>query len=64
MDTDGQFRLHDVSTPAPFDTACLRIPITESEYFLVVSECVANQESSYGRDSLQTERPVATSRCP
>lgn len=37
VDTDGQFRLHDVNTPAPFDTACLRIPITESEYFLVVN---------------------------
>jgi len=34
---DGSFRLHDINSPAAGDTALLRIPITESEYFLVVN---------------------------
>lgn len=33
----GQFRLRDINSPVPGDTACLKIPITESEYFLVVN---------------------------
>ncbi|MFQ5511990.1 MAG: hypothetical protein ACE5EO_09090, partial [Candidatus Krumholzibacteriia bacterium] len=37
VDAGGQFRLRDINNPAPFDTACLKIPITESEYFLVVN---------------------------
>ncbi len=37
VDTDGRFRLRDINTSAALDTACLKIPITESEYFLVVN---------------------------
>jgi len=37
VDQDGQFRLHDINTPSLADTHCLRVPISESEYFLVVN---------------------------
>ncbi len=33
----GHFRLRDINSPVSGDTACLKIPITESEYFLVVN---------------------------
>jgi M6 family metalloprotease-like protein len=37
VDRPGRFRLHDINTPSPGDTACLKIPINEREYFLVVN---------------------------
>jgi M6 family metalloprotease-like protein len=37
IDAGGSFRLHDINRVALGDTACLKIPITESEYYLVVN---------------------------
>ncbi|MCZ6766779.1 MAG: T9SS type A sorting domain-containing protein [bacterium] len=37
VDGDGQFRLHDINSTSLADTHCLRVPISESEYFLVVN---------------------------
>ncbi|UCG52540.1 MAG: T9SS type A sorting domain-containing protein [Candidatus Latescibacterota bacterium] len=34
---DGLYRLRDINSPAPGDTACLKIPVSENEYFLVVN---------------------------
>ncbi len=34
---DGTYRLRDLNSPVPGDTACIKIPITESEYYLVVN---------------------------
>ena len=34
---DGTYRLRDINSPVPGDTACIKIPITESEYYLVVN---------------------------
>ncbi len=34
---DESFRLRDINSPVPGDTSCLRISITESEYFLVTN---------------------------
>jgi hypothetical protein len=37
VENDEHFRLRDINSPVAGDTACLRIPITEGEYFLVVN---------------------------
>ena len=37
VEEDGSYQLRDFNSPSPGDTACIRIPITESEYFLVVN---------------------------
>jgi hypothetical protein len=37
VEQDTHFRLRDINNPAVGDTACLKIPITEGEYFLVVN---------------------------
>ncbi|NIM18957.1 MAG: T9SS type A sorting domain-containing protein [Candidatus Latescibacteria bacterium] len=37
VESGGHFRLRDINSPANGDTACLKIPVTESEYFLVVN---------------------------
>jgi hypothetical protein len=37
VEEDAHFRLRDINSPLAGDTACLKIPITEGEYFLVVN---------------------------
>ncbi|MEJ2722752.1 MAG: hypothetical protein P8181_16685, partial [bacterium] len=37
VENDGDFMLRDLNAPQPGDTACLRIPISENEYYLVVN---------------------------
>jgi M6 family metalloprotease-like protein len=37
VEGDGQYRLRDINSPVANDTAMLRIPITENEYYLVVN---------------------------
>ncbi len=37
VEEDGHFRLGDVNSPAGSDTVCLKLPVTESEYFLIVN---------------------------
>jgi M6 family metalloprotease-like protein len=34
---EGSYSLRDINSPAPGDTSCLKIPITESEYYLLVN---------------------------
>jgi len=37
VEENGSYRLRDINSPVPGDTACIKIPITESEYYLVVN---------------------------
>ncbi|UCH82780.1 MAG: T9SS type A sorting domain-containing protein [Candidatus Latescibacterota bacterium] len=37
VEEDESFILRDLNTPQPGDTACIKIPISEREYFLVVN---------------------------
>lgn len=37
VDQDGAYSLHDLNHAAPGDTACIKIPINESEYYLLVN---------------------------
>ncbi|GEM_PF-1393916 len=37
VDQDGTYVLHDINTPSPGDTSCLKIAINENEYYLVVN---------------------------
>ena len=34
---NGTYTLRDINTPLPGDTACIKVPITESEYYLIVN---------------------------
>jgi len=37
VEGDGTYTIRDINSPLPGDTACIKIPITESEYYLVVN---------------------------
>jgi M6 family metalloprotease-like protein len=37
VEENGTYALRDINSPQPGDTACIKIPITESEYYLVVN---------------------------
>lgn len=59
VDGNGSFRLRDINRPVPGDTACIKIPITESEYYLVV-----NRVHDANFDSLFTFADLDTNLIP
>lgn len=59
VESDGNFRLRDVNTAEPADTACIKIPITETEYLLVV-----NRVHDTNFDSLFTFADADTNLIP
>jgi M6 family metalloprotease-like protein len=59
VETDGDFRLRDMNTATAADTSCLKIPVTESEYYLVV-----NRAHDTNFDSLFTFGDLDSNRIP
>jgi M6 family metalloprotease-like protein len=59
VEEDGTYGVRDINSPEPGDTACLKIPITESEYYLVV-----NRVHDTNFDSLFTFGDIDTNFFP
>ena len=59
----GLYDHHAIGLCAVTGSTATLMPVASREYYVVVRACGAT-ESSYGRDSLGTERPAGAPRCP